>query len=120
MENLMSITDEERTKIVDFALHYPNVAHSSIDCSHFVCCAIRSVRPDFPYMTTGSIAKEMSQTDHPQAGDIVYFPSPGHVAVLVLENGIWFIGSQTSKGVSPVQIGDNYWIQHPCIYLEFD
>jgi hypothetical protein len=116
----MPLDDIERQTIVDFVRHFPPAPHSAMDCSHFVCCAIKTVRPDLPYMTTETMAQKMERVDSPRPGDIIYFPNPGHVAVLVLADGIWFVGSQTSTGVCPVREENYYWMEHACMFLQLE
>lgn len=112
------LTPCERRAVVEYALSFPPTTHDQIDCSHFTWAAIKTVRPDFPYLTSGDYAKFLIEIEEPQPADLIHFPFPGHVAILILEGEQWFIGSQSSTGVCIVSLDNPYWSPLPHRYLQ--
>ncbi len=112
------LNDSERTAIVNFVRTFPPTPHAQMDCSHFVWEAIKVVRPDFSYVTSENFPRVSTETDDPLPADLIHFPYPGHIAVLLLDGNDWFIGSQTSTGVAVVHVGCAYWLRLPRSYLQ--
>jgi cell wall-associated NlpC family hydrolase len=107
------LSSSEREAIVAFVQTFPPTPHAQMDCSHFVWEAIKIVRPNFPYVIAEDFPQVSTETNDPQPGDLIHFPDPGHIAVLLLDGDNWFVGSQTSTGVAVVSIRSAYWARRP-------
>lgn len=84
---------------------------SGMDCSHHVARALRQVDPNYVYKTVAQIraSSDFEIVTTPNAGDLVSWNSPQHVAVVVDSSRGVFVGAQTSTGVQEASYSSGYW-----------
>jgi hypothetical protein len=107
----MSLSDETRDAIIQYAKQFEGMSHDDLDCSHFVYKVYSHFIPSFPYMPSSDFLSSplLETPSEVLAADFVIWP--GHVALIVDPSYRSFIGSQTSTGVAIATFSNGYWEQ---------